>query len=195
MVKQVPQLIGIVAMTPDRVIGKNGDLPWRIPEDLKLFREITSGHPIIMGRKTFESIGKPLPNRLNIVLTTQADWHPHGVFVVRKPSDLAELPLGTASKIFVIGGAEIYSFFQPFLDKLLVSRIFRRYSGDTKFPQFTPRFRKQSVLSKHKEFELQEYVPKDPHPRLFEYSEELDKVQVRRDWTTDPRRFLLAARD
>jgi dihydrofolate reductase len=81
-------LTAIVAMTPDRVIGRAGILPWHMPEDLAFFKRVTSGHPIVMGRKTFESIGRPLPKRRNIVLTRDAGWSASGVEVIHRPEEI-----------------------------------------------------------------------------------------------------------
>jgi dihydrofolate reductase len=78
-------LTAIVAMTPEHIIGKGGDLPWNLPDDLKFFKEHTSGHPIVMGRKTFDSIGRPLPKRQNIVLTRDPEWSHIGVEMIQEP--------------------------------------------------------------------------------------------------------------
>ena len=83
------KLTAIVAMTPERVIGRAGDLPWHLPEDLKFFKRTTSGHPIVMGRKTYESIGKPLPKRQNIVLTRDENWAPDGIAFQRHKNRFA----------------------------------------------------------------------------------------------------------
>ena len=97
----------IVAMADNGVIGRDGDLPWHISEDLKRFKRITMGAPIVMGRKTYDSIGRPLPGRQSIVITRQNDWHSDGVISV--PSlDAAIESCGDAQEAFVIGGAELY---------------------------------------------------------------------------------------
>ncbi|HEY8990640.1 MAG TPA: dihydrofolate reductase, partial [Luteolibacter sp.] len=105
-----PRLIAVVAMTADRVIGRDGTLPWHLPEDLQFFKRTTSGHPIVMGRKTFESIGKPLPKRRNIVLTRDPSWQAPGVEVIHSPAELLNLP-DLGDTVFLIGGAEIYAAF------------------------------------------------------------------------------------
>jgi dihydrofolate reductase len=122
------QLTAIVAMTPDRVIGRAGTLPWHLPEDLAFFKRTTTGHPIVMGRKTYESIGRPLPKRRNIVLTRDPNWSVEGVEVIHRPKELENLP-GIEGRIFIIGGSEIYAAFLPVLDDLLVSHVFESHAG------------------------------------------------------------------
>lgn len=128
----------IVAMTPGGVIGKDGKIPWRAPEDLRRFKALTTGHAIIMGRKTFDSIGKPLPNRKNIVLTSKE--------VLPAPSDefvmvhTVEWALDSAYKFdespFVIGGAEIYRLFFNLVTNLEITYVIRNdVAGDTFFPR------------------------------------------------------------
>ncbi|HEY8960917.1 MAG TPA: dihydrofolate reductase [Luteolibacter sp.] len=151
-----PRLIAVVAMTADRIIGRNGTLPWHLPEDLAFFKRTTSGHPIVMGRKTFESIGKPLPKRRNIVLTRDPDWHAPGVEVIHSPAELSALPeLGET--IFLIGGAEIYAAFLDRTDELLVSHVFEPYEGDTRFPAFEDRFPNNEVVETHATFEVRRH--------------------------------------
>ena len=111
-----PILTAIVAMTPERVIGRGGTLPWHLPEDLAFFKKTTLGHPIVMGRKTFESIGRPLPKRRNIVLTRDADWYADGVEIIHHPEDLASLP-DLGPRAFIIGGAELYRLALPRADE------------------------------------------------------------------------------
>src|SRR5437879_4536686 len=98
----------VVAMAENRVIGKDNKLIWHLPADLKYFKQLTSGHPIIMGRKTYESIGKPLPNRTNIVITRQADFKAEGCMVANSLGDALMLAQQLDADVFVIGGAEIY---------------------------------------------------------------------------------------
>lgn len=150
------QLTGIVAMTPDRIIGRGGDLPWHLPEDLKFFKRTTSGHPIVMGRKTYESIGRPLPKRQNIVLTRDRDWSAEGVEVIHEPGELAGLDLQDPH-VFIIGGAQIYAAFLPLLDALLVSHVFEAHPGDTAFPEFASQFPQQELLETHEDFEVRRY--------------------------------------
>ena len=101
------RLIAMVAMTPERVIGKDGRLPWHLPEDLKTFKKYTTGHPIVMGRKTWDSIGFPLPKRQSIVLTRDTEWSAEGADVIHTPADLKKLEL-IDQDVFIIGGAQVY---------------------------------------------------------------------------------------
>ena len=150
------KLTAIVAMTPERIIGRGGDLPWHLPEDLKFFKRTTSGHPIVMGRKTFDSIGKPLPKRQNIVLTRDPDWSAEGVDVIHSPDDLATLELQD-DHAFIIGGAQVYALFLPRLDDLLVSWIYESHPGDTHFPEFVAQFPTYEVVETHEAFEVRLY--------------------------------------
>ncbi|RYD46743.1 MAG: dihydrofolate reductase [Verrucomicrobiaceae bacterium] len=149
-------LTAVVAMTSDRVIGKNGGLPWHLPEDLSFFKRTTSGHPIVMGRKTYESIGRPLPKRRNIVLTRDATWTAPGVEVINSPDDLYRLP-DLDGSVFIIGGSEIYAAFLPSLDDLLVSHIFENHEGDTRLPEFEQNFPNSEVVETHGTFEVRRH--------------------------------------
>jgi dihydrofolate reductase len=146
----------IVAMTPDRILGRDGGLPWHLPEDLKFFKRTTINHPVIMGRKTFESIGRPLPKRQNIVITRDETWSAEGVTVVHSPDDLAALDLQDP-RIFIIGGAQIYQTFLPLLDDILVSRVYEVHEGDTRFPEFEAQFPNFEILEQHDAFEIRRY--------------------------------------
>lgn len=146
-------LTAIVAMTPDRVIGRGGDLPWYLPEDLKFFKRTTSGHPIVMGRKTFESIGRPLPKRENIVLTRDEDWDREGVTVIHSPADLPAFE----GEVFIIGGAEIYAAFMPHLDSILVSHVHDAHEGDTWFPEFSTEFPVVTEVEKFDNFTVRRH--------------------------------------
>jgi dihydrofolate reductase len=152
-------LTAIVAMTPERVIGRGGTLPWRLPEDLAFFKRVTSGHPVVMGRKTYESIGRPLPQRRNIVLTRDPEWSAQGVEVIRRPEELKALP-GLEGRVFIIGGSEIYAAFLPETDELLVSHVFAEHEGDTRFPEFERDFPRVELLEKHADFEVRRWSRK-----------------------------------
>jgi len=122
----------IWAMDRNGLIGKNGGLPWHLPADLAHFRKTTMGHPVVMGRKTFESLGRPLPGRRNVVLTRNEAFRPEGVVVARAPEDVLEL--FRSEPFFVIGGAQIYRLFLPHADRLFVTRIDHAFEGDEYFP-------------------------------------------------------------
>lgn len=124
----------IVAMDRNRVIGKNNQLPWHLPADLAYFKRVTSGHTIVMGRKTFESIGRPLPNRRNIVLTRNAGYKADGCEVVHAVENVVEL-CKQEDECFVIGGSELFSLFWNDVDRLYVTYIDEDIPGDTYFPE------------------------------------------------------------
>jgi dihydrofolate reductase len=150
------RLTAIVAMTPERVIGRDGGLPWSLPEDLAFFKRTTSGHPIVMGRKTYESIGRPLPKRRNIVLTRDENWLADGVEVIHRPTELGALP-GIDGRVFIIGGSEIYAAFLSELEDLLVSHVFENHPGDTWFPEFKSEFPGTEVIETHPGFEVRRH--------------------------------------
>lgn len=122
----------IVAMDAQRGIGINNSLPWRLPQDLAHFKRLTTGHPIIMGRKTFDSIGRPLPNRRNIVITRNAGWRHDGVEAVG--SVQAAVALLQQEPAFIIGGAEIYRQALPLTDTLVITEIGQTFQCDAFFP-------------------------------------------------------------
>lgn len=125
----------IAAVAQNGVIGKNGGLPWHLPEDLKYFKKLTMGHWIVMGRKTFASIGKPLPGRKNIVLTRDRDFRAQGVEVFHNLEHLLER-IPEEEEVFVIGGADIFRQFLPYADMLYFTQIAEAFEGDTFFPSF-----------------------------------------------------------
>lgn len=124
----------IAAMEVDNGIGMKNDIPWHHPEDLKWFKETTQGATVIMGRKTFLSIGKPLPNRTNIVLTTNPDYNPEGVLVAYNIHDAMRLATPINKPIFVMGGADIYRLFMPYASELLITHLHQSVPCDTFFP-------------------------------------------------------------
>ena len=123
----------IVAASTNDVIGVRGELPWKISDDLKRFKALTLGNPIVMGRRTFESIGRPLPGRQNIVITRQADYDAQGCDVAGSPADALRLA-GSADEIFIIGGSEIYSLFLPKASRLYLTRVHTEIDGDAFLP-------------------------------------------------------------
>ena len=122
-------------MAADRAIGIKQSIPGRLPEDMKLFKRLTMGHPILMGRKTWESLGRPLPGRQNIVLTRDASFTAEGAIVIRGVEELSSLEL-MDSEVMVIGGAQIYAHLLPRMKKLYVSEVQGEYAADTWFPEF-----------------------------------------------------------
>ncbi|MFY9326793.1 MAG: dihydrofolate reductase [Georgfuchsia sp.] len=125
----------IAAVARNGTIGRDNTLPWRLPEDLKHFKALTIGHPIVMGRKTWESLGRPLPGRLNIVVTRDTAYHAEGATVVNSLQDALHLVID-AEELFVIGGAEIYRLALPLADRLQLTELDADFDGDTHFPAF-----------------------------------------------------------
>jgi len=125
----------MVAMAQNGVIGRDNSLPWRLPEDLKRFRAFTLGKPILMGRKTFESIGRPLPGRTNLVLTRDRSWSAPGVIVVHSVED-ALAHASSSNELVVIGGAEIYRLVLPFARRIYLTHVHADVPGDITFPEF-----------------------------------------------------------
>jgi dihydrofolate reductase len=124
----------LVAMAKNRVIGRDNTLPWRLPADLARFKRLTMGHTLVMGRKTYESIGRPLPGRRMVVITRQPGFHPEGVQVVHSLEEaLAAAPAGE-QELFIGGGAEIYRQAFPLTDRLYLTLIEREVEGDAYFP-------------------------------------------------------------
>jgi dihydrofolate reductase len=139
------RLAMIAAQSQNRVIGNNNKLPWYLPEDLKYFKRVTLGKPIIMGRKTFESIGRPLPGRTNIIITRNPDWTHDGagVRVVHSLQQAIELAESLAlvngfEESLVIGGAEIYALALPQADRLYLTQVHAEVQGDAHFPPLDP---------------------------------------------------------
>ena len=124
----------IVAMDKNRVIGRDGDLPWRLPNDLRWFKMMTWGKRVVMGRKTYESIGRPLPGRANVVMTRQTGYSAEGCAVVHS----AEAALATAEacdEVVIIGGAAVYEAFLPLVTKIYLTEVDAEVEGDTWFPE------------------------------------------------------------
>jgi len=132
------RISAIAAISKNRVLGKDNKLIFHIPEDMRHFREVTKGHPVIMGSKTFESIGKSLPGRLNIVLAIEKDYQATGATVVHSPEEaLVKAKLTSSNEIFIIGGGQIYKLFLPLTDRLYLTLVDREVSGDTYFPDYS----------------------------------------------------------
>lgn len=133
------RLAVIVAVADNGVIGRDNSLPWHLPEDLRYFKRVTLGKPIVMGRKTFESIGRPLPGRTNIVISRNPEFEAAGVLVVRSLDEALELAAEVAgdagaSELVVIGGAEIYRLAIPRADRLYVTEVHADIEGDARLP-------------------------------------------------------------
>ena len=127
------RLSAIVAMAANRCIGRDNALPWRLPADLKRFKQLTLGHTLVMGRRTYESIGRPLPGRTTVVVTRQPGYAPQGVRVAHSLEQA--LVLAEGDEVFIAGGADLYRQTLERVDRLYLTRIERDYAGDTFFPE------------------------------------------------------------
>lgn len=138
MTRPAPRVSVISAMARDRVIGIDNRLPWHLPEDLRHFKRLTLGHHIIMGRKTFESIGRPLPGRTTVILTRDAGYRPPQCLTAAS-LEAALAACGDDGEVFFVGGAEIYAQALPLADRLYLTEIDARFEGDARFPEFDAR--------------------------------------------------------
>ena len=155
-----PEISIIVAVSENGVIGKDGDMPWRLRSYLQRFKKLTMGHTIIMGRKTWESIGRLLPGRTTVILTRQSGFEVEGAVVVQSMEQA--LAATDDRQPFVIGGAEIYRLALPLASKLYLTRVLGTVEGDTYFPSFPP---KQWQLESE---EMVSRDPRDSHETKFE---------------------------
>ena len=129
----------IAAMAENRVIGRENELPWDLPSEHRRFKEITMGHPVIMGRRTFESIGHPLPGRKNIIITTQQGFAPEGCTIVK---DLQEAitACGNADEVFICGGESVFREAMPLADRIYLTIVDEEFDGDAYFPEIPDAF-------------------------------------------------------
>ena len=145
-----PRLSLIAAVAANGVIGSDNALPWRLPEDLKHFKALTLGHPVIMGRKTYEPIGRPLPGRRNIVVTRNPDYRAEGC----ETRNTLEAALATCqydgAEIFVIGGAQVYAAALPLAQRLYLTEIHAGFAGDAHFPAFDRNTWRETARERHR---------------------------------------------
>ncbi|MGH8296599.1 MAG: dihydrofolate reductase [Steroidobacteraceae bacterium] len=137
MILQQPLVSLIAAMAENGTIGRENSLPWRLADDLKRFKALTLGKPLLMGRKTYESIGRPLPERANLVLTRDRDWRAEGVIVVRSLGQALSYARD-AEELVAIGGAEIYRLLMPFARRIYLTLVHAEIAGDRFFPDLDP---------------------------------------------------------
>jgi len=155
----------MVAKASNRVIGRNNKLPWYLPNDLKYFKQVTFGKPVIMGRKTWDSLGKPLPGRTKIVITRQTDFQAEGAKVVATLDEAVTLAENVAfiegqDEAVVMGGAEIYALALPKTDRLYLTEVHAEVDGDTWFPEYD--------TSEWKEIGREDFPAEGPNP--YDYS-------------------------
>ena len=151
----------VVAIGENNAIGKNNELLWYLPKDLRHFKTITKGHTVIMGRKTFESVGKPLPNRRNIIITRNTDLAIEGTEVVHTLEDALEL-CKQGEEVFVIGGAEIYKIAMPHTDKIYLTVVHENFEADAFFPEIDHNLWLETASEKH--------LPDDKNNLSFTFS-------------------------
>ena len=155
-------MIAVAAMAANRVIGAEGGIPWHLPEDLRWFKELTMGGTLLMGRVTYDSIGKPLPRRTTIVMSRQDGLAIPGVQVIRDLSGLQSAR--TEGEIFVVGGSEIYRVALPYCRDLYLTEVKLEAQGDRKFPVFEELFRFSSVLRETQDMRIVHYVNDEVRP-------------------------------
>jgi dihydrofolate reductase len=155
------KLIAIAAIGENRVIGHGAEIPWYIPEDFKFFKKQTTGSSVVMGRKTFESIGKALPNRDNFVITKDKTWIAEDVTAVSSLEEMYfHLWTDPFQTVYIIGGSEIYNLLLPHCDELILSHVNGNHLGDVFFPEFSDKFEETEILKEHEEFVAKKYTRK-----------------------------------
>ena len=151
-------LTTIAAIAQNGIIGNNNDLIWHLPNDLKHFKTLTKGHTIIMGRKTWESIGaRPLPNRTHVVITRNFEYEAEGAEVVTTIDEALEIARDD-SQPFIVGGAEIYNLAMPFVKRMEITIVHHDFDGDTSFPEFDLSQWKETWSERHEIDEKHEYA-------------------------------------
>ena len=166
MLEESPMKLALIAaMAQNRVVGIDNKLPWHLPEDLKYFKRITTGKAVIMGRKTYESIGRPLPNRTNIVITRSTEFSAPGIEVVNSLDAAIELAenvslINAVDEVMVIGGAQIYEAALPQADRLYLTHVHANVEGDAYFPDVD--------MSQWKELGREDYDASETNP--YDYS-------------------------
>ncbi len=152
----------VVAIAENRAIGKDNQLLWHLPKDLKHFKQITAGHTIIMGRKTFDSMGKPLPNRRNIVISRNKDLELPGAELVGSVQEALALCAADEEEVYIIGGGEIYKMAMPLTDKIYLTVVQHSFDGDAYFPEIEPGEWKETASEYH--------APDEKHQFGFTFS-------------------------
>lgn len=167
MLEESPMKLALIAaMAQNRVVGVDNKLPWHLPEDLKYFKRITTGKAVIMGRKTYESIGRPLPNRTNIVITRSAEFSAPGIEVVNSLDAAIELAenvslINAVDEVMVIGGAQIYEAALPQADRLYLTHVHANVEGDAYFPDVD--------MGRWKELGREDYDASETNPYNYSF--------------------------
>lgn len=152
----------IAALAENRAIGMKGKLPWRLADDLKHFKELTTGKPVIMGRGTYEAIGRLLPNRTNIIMTNRPNFRVHGAVIAHSVEDaLGRAAETEADEVMIIGGQQIYQVFLPKADRLYLTEVRTTVDGDAFFPEFD--------MSEWREADRQKHAADDRNEHAFSF--------------------------
>ncbi len=151
----------VVAKASNNVIGAKNDLIWHLPNDLKHFKSLTSGHPIIMGRKTFESLGRPLPNRTNIVVTRDQNWNAEDIEITSSLVKAIETAKKIDEDVYIIGGGNIYKQAMEFTDVLYITEVHHEFDGDTYFPEIDS--------EEWEEVEREDFKKDEKHPYAYSF--------------------------
>ncbi len=156
------EIVLVAAVARNGVIGAGGGLPWRLPADLRHAKELTMGHPLVMGRATYESIGRPLPGRTNVVLTRDPHWHRDGVVVARSLADaVARFAPGP---VMIFGGGAVYADAMPYADRLEITHVDAEPAGDTRFPPIDPAVWTEHAREDHDGFAFVTYLRRPDAP-------------------------------
>ena len=156
------RVVLIAAVARNGVIGAGGDIPWRIPEDFAHFKRTTLGHTLLMGRATYDSIGRPLPGRTTIVLTRSPDWSADGVLVAASLDDALALADGLPGDVYVAGGAAVYAATLPIADEQVISEVHLSPEGDTFYPDFDRADWREASRTKAEGFDVVRWVRVSP---------------------------------
>jgi dihydrofolate reductase len=161
----------IVAKSLNGTIGKNNKIPWHLPTDLKHFKSITTGYPVIMGRKTYQSIGKPLPKRTNIIVTRNEGFTAEGCLITHSLGQAVAIARkAPQQKAFIIGGAEIYKQALPFTDTIYLTEVKTNIEGDTYFPEIN--------MEEWEEVEREKHIADDLNPLAFDFVTLIRKKEI-----------------
>jgi dihydrofolate reductase len=154
----------VAAVAANGVIGRDGALPWRLPEDLRHVKRLTRGHVLVMGRRTYDSIGRPLPDRTTIVVTRQPDWQASGVLTAPGVPEALARAAQVDDQVFVLGGHEVFRVAMPVCDRMVISRVDARPDGDTVFPPVDWAAWREVAREPYDGFEVVTYDRRGPRP-------------------------------
>jgi dihydrofolate reductase len=148
------RVVLVAAVADNGVIGRGGDIPWHLPEDLRHFRATTRGNTVLMGRRTYESIGRPLPDRANVVVTRNPDWRADGVLVVHSVADGIDRAQGLDGDVMVIGGGDVYAAAMPYADAQVLTEVHATPEGDTYYPAWDPAEWREATRRSHEGYDF-----------------------------------------